>query len=181
VNALLCPHISFRFALPRFLVPRADSQQRRPAGAGPCLAARAAAHGGRQFGSRHNHPRPGPDRARARFPGRTAASPTPGVPGRAVPPGATGQGIACCAVGRLHAVAVDGKALRGAARATGRKIHLLAACDHLSGLVLAQLDAGEKTSEITCFQPLLETLADLAGRHATTPIPWGGGEGCRSW
>jgi hypothetical protein len=29
--------------------------------------------------------------------------------------------------GRLRAVAVDGKTLRGAARATGRKIHLLAA------------------------------------------------------
>ncbi|MFD7409714.1 transposase family protein [Streptomyces sp. NPDC059866] len=49
--------------------------------------------------------------------------------------------------GQLHAVAVDGKTLRGAARATGRKIHLLAACDHLSGLVLAQLDVGEKTNE----------------------------------
>jgi hypothetical protein len=44
-------------------------------------------------------------------------------------------------------VAAGGKTLRGAARATGRKIHLLAACDHLSGLVLAQLDAGEKTSD----------------------------------
>jgi hypothetical protein len=50
--------------------------------------------------------------------------------------------------GQLHAVAVDGKTLRGAARATGRKIHLLAACDHLSGLVLAQLDVGEKTNEV---------------------------------
>lgn len=70
--------------------------------------------------------------------------------------------------GRLHAVAVDGKTLRGAARATGRKIHLLAACDHLSGLVLAQLDVGEKTNEITCFQPLLETLADLAGVVVTS-------------
>ncbi|MFF3660296.1 transposase family protein [Streptomyces olivochromogenes] len=39
--------------------------------------------------------------------------------------------------GRLHAVAVDGKTLRGAARATGRKIHLLAAYGHLSGLVVA--------------------------------------------
>ncbi|GHE15511.1 hypothetical protein GCM10010339_90390 [Streptomyces alanosinicus] len=62
--------------------------------------------------------------------------------------------------GQLHAVAVDGKTLHGAARATGRKIHLLAACDHLSGLVLAQLDVGEKTNEITCFQLLLETLAN---------------------
>ncbi|ADI04404.1 transposase [Streptomyces bingchenggensis BCW-1] len=72
------------------------------------------------------------------------------------------------AAGQLHAVAVDGKTLRGAARATGRKIHLLAACDHLSGLVLAQLDVGEKTNEITCFPPLLETLADLAGMVVTS-------------
>lgn len=38
----------------------------------------------------------------------------------------------------LRALAVDGKILRGAARANGRKIHLLAAVDHTSGLVLAQ-------------------------------------------
>ncbi len=70
--------------------------------------------------------------------------------------------------GQLRGLAVDGKSLRGAARAEGRKIHLLAACDHLSGLVLAQLDVGEKTNEITCFQPLLETLADLAGTVVTS-------------
>jgi predicted transposase YbfD/YdcC len=65
-------------------------------------------------------------------------------------------------------VAADGKTLRGAARATGPKIHLLAACDHLSGLVLAQLDAGEKTNKITSFQPLPGTLADLAGVAVTS-------------
>ncbi|WP_328876764.1 hypothetical protein OHT76_00615 [Streptomyces sp. NBC_00287] len=54
-------------------------------------------------------------------------------------------------------MAVDGKILRGAARATGRRIHLLAACGHLCGLVLAQLDVGEMTNEITCLQPWLET------------------------
>ncbi|MGN5377009.1 ISAs1 family transposase [Streptomyces lasalocidi] len=70
--------------------------------------------------------------------------------------------------GQLHAVAVDGKTLRKAARATGRKIHLLAACDHLSGLVLAQLDVGEKTSEIICCRLLLEILADLAGVVVTS-------------
>ncbi|MDQ1042341.1 sigma-70 family RNA polymerase sigma factor [Streptomyces sp. V4I2] len=37
--------------------------------------------------------------------------------------------------------------------------HLLAALDHTSRLVLAQLDVGDKTNEITCFQPLLDTLA----------------------
>ncbi|WP_229881358.1 ISAs1 family transposase [Streptomyces alanosinicus] len=70
--------------------------------------------------------------------------------------------------GRLRAVAVDGKSLRGVARAKGRKIHLLAACDHVRGLVLAQLDVGEKTNEITCFQPLLQSIADLAGVVVTS-------------
>lgn len=70
--------------------------------------------------------------------------------------------------GRLRGLAVDGKSLRGAARATGRKIHLLAACEHTTGLVLAQLDVGEKTNEITCFQPLLTAVADLAGVVVTS-------------
>src|SRR5262249_19186104 len=59
--------------------------------------------------------------------------------------------------GQLHAVAVDGKTLRGAARATGRKIHLLAACDHLSGLVLAQLDVARRPTRSPasslCWRP----------------------------
>ncbi|MFC9627581.1 transposase [Streptomyces sp. NPDC056930] len=64
--------------------------------------------------------------------------------------------------GGLRALAVDGKGLRGAAKAKGRKIHLLAALDHTTGLVLAQMDVQEKTNEIACFQPLLESVADLA-------------------
>nr|WP_307713740.1 ISAs1 family transposase [Streptomyces sp. V4I23] len=71
-------------------------------------------------------------------------------------------------VGQLRGLAVDGKSLRGAARAKGRKIHLLAALDHTTGLVLAQLDVQEKTNEITCFQPLLDNLADLAGVVVTS-------------
>ncbi len=63
---------------------------------------------------------------------------------------------------------MDGKSLRGAAKANGRKIHLRAAMDHTTGLVLAQLDVGEKTNEITCFQPLLDTVADLAGTVVTS-------------
>nr|WP_263986804.1 ISAs1 family transposase [Streptomyces sp. RLB3-17] len=70
--------------------------------------------------------------------------------------------------GRLRGLAVDGKSLRGAARANGRRIHLLAALDHTTGLVLAQLDVQEKTNEITCFQPLLEAMADLAGVVVTS-------------
>ena len=68
----------------------------------------------------------------------------------------------------LRGLAVDGKSLRGAAKARGRKIHLLAALEHTTGLVLAQLDVGEKTNEITCFQPLLDTVADLAGLVVTS-------------
>ncbi|KPI23491.1 hypothetical protein OV450_7413 [Actinobacteria bacterium OV450] len=60
-----------------------------------------------------------------------------------------------------RALAVDGKSLRGAAKAGGRKIHLLAALDHTTGLALAQLDVKEKINEITCFQPLLDTVAGL--------------------
>jgi predicted transposase YbfD/YdcC len=63
----------------------------------------------------------------------------------------------------LRGLAVDGKSLRGAAKAQGRKIHLLAALEHTTGLVLAQLDVGEKTNEITRFEPLLDAVADLAG------------------
>jgi predicted transposase YbfD/YdcC len=68
----------------------------------------------------------------------------------------------------LCGLAVDGKSLRGAARAGGRRIHLLAALDHTTGLVLAQLDVQEKTNEITCFQPLLDAVADLAGMVVTS-------------
>ncbi|WTL37337.1 ISAs1 family transposase [Streptomyces brevispora] len=63
----------------------------------------------------------------------------------------------------FRGLAVDGKSLRGAAKAKGRTIHLLAALEHTTGLVLAQLDVGEKTNEIICFQPLLNTVAELAG------------------
>ncbi|MFJ9713631.1 hypothetical protein [Streptomyces sp. NPDC101234] len=43
---------------------------------------------------------------------------------------------------------MDGKSLRGAAQAKGRKIHLLAVLEHAIGLVLAQLDVGEKTNSL---------------------------------
>ncbi|WBO68961.1 transposase family protein [Streptomyces camelliae] len=48
---------------------------------------------------------------------------------------------------RLRGLAVDGKSLRGAAKAKGRKIHLLAALEHTTGLVLAKLDVGGKANE----------------------------------
>lgn len=70
--------------------------------------------------------------------------------------------------GKLRGLAVDGKSLRGAARAHGRKIHLLAALDHADGLVRAQMDVGDKTTEITCFKPVLQGIGDLAGMVVTS-------------
>ncbi|WP_232486338.1 ISAs1 family transposase [Streptomyces fildesensis] len=67
----------------------------------------------------------------------------------------------------LRAIAVDGKSLRGAARAHGRKIHLLSAVDHATSVVLGQVDVENKTNEITCFQPLLGDI-DLRGAVVTS-------------
>ncbi|MDX3783541.1 hypothetical protein [Streptomyces europaeiscabiei] len=55
------------------------------------------------------------------------------------------------ASGGRRALAVDGKSLRGAARARGRKIHLLAALDHSPAWSWPWLDVREKTNEITCL------------------------------
>jgi hypothetical protein len=63
------------------------------------------------------------------------------------------------------AVAVDGKTLRGAVDADGRRVHLLAALHQQQGTVLAQRRVDGKSNEITGFQPLLEV--DLAGRVVT--------------
>ncbi|MFD4763132.1 transposase family protein [Streptomyces sp. NPDC058439] len=68
----------------------------------------------------------------------------------------------------LRGLSVDGKSLRGAAKAQGWRIHLFAAVEHTTGLVLAQLDVGEKTGEVTRFQPLLDTVADLATTVVTS-------------
>ncbi|WP_254402241.1 transposase [Streptomyces sp. AC555_RSS877] len=38
----------------------------------------------------------------------------------------------------------------------------------IAGLVLAQLDVGEKTGEVNRFQPLLDTVADLAATVVTS-------------
>lgn len=118
---------------------------------------------------------------------RLGVQPDPVLPGRLVPAEATVRWLLGRidgdaldrAIGRwladrrpvsggLRGLSVDGKSLRGAARARGRKIHLLAAVEHTTGLLLAQLDVGGKTGETTCFQPLLDTVADLAGMVVTS-------------
>jgi len=63
----------------------------------------------------------------------------------------------------VTAIAVDGKTLRGTCDETGQGgVHLLAAMTHDSGIVVSQQEVDGKTNEITCFQPLLDTV-DLAG------------------
>lgn len=61
---------------------------------------------------------------------------------------------------------MDGKAARGARTADGGQVHLMAALDHDSGIVLGQVDVDGKTNEITRFKPLLDPL-DLAGKVVT--------------
>lgn len=59
------------------------------------------------------------------------------------------------------AVAVDGKAIRGAVDADGAQVHLMAAATHGDQLVLGQVEVGAKTNEIPMFTPLLDQLAAI--------------------
>ena len=65
--------------------------------------------------------------------------------------------------GRRVVLAVDGKTVRGARAGDGTAPHLLACLDHGSGTVLAQLEVGAKTNEITRFAGLLGQAGDLTG------------------
>ncbi|HEY3906536.1 MAG TPA: ISAs1 family transposase, partial [Streptosporangiaceae bacterium] len=70
-------------------------------------------------------------------------------------------GIVTCALagpGWLPAVAVDGKAVRGAAGPDGLIPYLLAAADCGTGAVLAERLIGPKTNEVPEFAPLLRGL-----------------------
>jgi predicted transposase YbfD/YdcC len=65
------------------------------------------------------------------------------------------------------AIAVDGKSLRGTfARTGGAGVHLLAAITHDTATVLGQRQVPVGSSEITWFQPLLDTI-DLTGKVVT--------------
>src|SRR5664280_516418 len=63
-------------------------------------------------------------------------------------------------------VAVDGKTLRGSGLAGGSGRHLLAALDHVHGVVLGQVDVAAKTNEIPIFATLLDRI-DLRGAIVT--------------
>jgi predicted transposase YbfD/YdcC len=72
--------------------------------------------------------------------------------------------------GPLPAIAVDGKALRGAAGEDGLIPYLLAAASHGTGTVLAEHLIGPKTNEVPEFAPLLRDLDEyhpLAGHVIT--------------
>ncbi|MFI8008109.1 ISAs1 family transposase [Streptomyces sp. NPDC086010] len=72
--------------------------------------------------------------------------------------------------GRRRLIAVDGKALKGSARLTAGRRHLLAAVTHHRAVTLAQAEVGAKTNETTHFRPLLEPL-DLDGALVTFDAP----------
>jgi hypothetical protein len=65
-----------------------------------------------------------------------------------------------------NAIAVDGKALRGAKGPNGQPLYLFSALLHKEGAVIAQRAVDTKHNEITEFQPLLEHL-DLQGKVVT--------------
>jgi len=72
--------------------------------------------------------------------------------------------------GWLPAIAVDGKAVRGAAGEDGLIPYLLAAAAHGTGTVLAEHLIGPKTNEVPGFAPLLRELNEyhpLAGQVIT--------------
>jgi predicted transposase YbfD/YdcC len=64
---------------------------------------------------------------------------------------------------RAEAIAVDGKTVRGTTRPDGTGgVHLLAAFDRGTGMVLAQAEVPAKASEVVWFAPLLDRI-DLTG------------------
>jgi predicted transposase YbfD/YdcC len=63
--------------------------------------------------------------------------------------------------GSRRAIAVDGKTIRGSGDPRTPARHVLGACEHTSGVVLAQTDVAGKTNEITRFRPLLDQIEDL--------------------
>jgi predicted transposase YbfD/YdcC len=60
-------------------------------------------------------------------------------------------------------VAADGKELRGAKNAGGRRVRLLAGLCHATGVVLGQVEVGEKTNEIPKVKDLLDQIGDVTG------------------
>jgi predicted transposase YbfD/YdcC len=70
------------------------------------------------------------------------------------------------AVRWIDGIALDGKTLRGARRLGARDAHLLSACSHQLGVVLAQVAMPDTTNEAGAVGALLEALL-LEGRTVT--------------
>jgi predicted transposase YbfD/YdcC len=85
---------------------------------------------------------------------------------RAVGDYLTAQNTTDTSPGQRRVIAVDGKSLRGSARLTATRRHLLCAVTHHRAVTLAQAEVGAKTNETAHFQPLLEPL-DLDGALVT--------------
>ncbi|HEX2289211.1 MAG TPA: ISAs1 family transposase, partial [Pseudonocardiaceae bacterium] len=66
----------------------------------------------------------------------------------------------------LRMIAIDGKSAHGTRGADGRAVHLLAAFDQASGIVLGQTVVDGKTNEINAFVPLLDRI-DITGAIIT--------------
>lgn len=67
---------------------------------------------------------------------------------------------------RGEGISIDGKTVRGSADGEAPATHLLSACTHQEGVVLAQERVSEKTNEIPCVVPLLNDL-DIEGSVVT--------------
>lgn len=67
---------------------------------------------------------------------------------------------------RGEGISLDGKTVRGSADGEAPAAHLLSACTHQEGVVLAQARVSEKTNEIPCVVPLLKDL-DIEGSVVT--------------
>lgn len=79
---------------------------------------------------------------------------------------ATEPAVAPAVSGWRRVIAVDGTALKGSARLTSARWHLLSAVTHGTVVALAQAEVDTKTNETTHFRPLLVPL-DLAGAVVT--------------
>ena len=84
--------------------------------------------------------------------------PTPDPAQPSAPQQNTESGPTRIAVPPPRVIAVDGKSARGARLADERAVHLLAALDTSSGIVLGQSVVDGKTNEITAFTPLLDRV-----------------------
>ncbi|MET9915124.1 transposase family protein [Streptomyces sp. NPDC006476] len=65
---------------------------------------------------------------------------------------APAQAPSSSASGQLRVIAVDGKALKGSARLTAPRRHLLSAVTHGTVVTLAQVEVGAKTNETPVIQ-----------------------------